>query len=128
MKIVTVFTELVATAPNGALVDVEFTYTSADPFAVHLRLGRPMGPVWTFARDLLALGLLSGDGDGDVAIIPMGDGTVRFTLYPGGPQETVLAFDHAEMLDALDMTLDIVSYGNEVMDFDAELKKLVDHD
>lgn len=49
----------------------EFSYDPADPYAVTMKLEARSGSVtWTFARELLAEGLYSPSGDGDVQVWP----------------------------------------------------------
>ncbi len=63
----------------------EFSYDPADPYAVTMKLEARSGSVtWTFARELLAEGLYSPSGDGDVQVWPclshMGEAVVIVEL------------------------------------------------
>lgn len=52
-------------------LDGEFSFDPADPYAVTMKLEARSGSVtWTFARELLAEGLYSASGDGDVQVWP----------------------------------------------------------
>src|SRR6201995_4742951 len=52
-------------------LDGELSYDPTDPYAVTMRLEARSGSVtWTFARELLAVGLFEPSGDGDVQVWP----------------------------------------------------------
>lgn len=52
-------------------LDGEFSFDPADPYAVTMKLDARSGSVtWTFARELLAEGVYSPSGDGDVQVWP----------------------------------------------------------
>lgn len=52
-------------------IDGELTYDPADPYAVRMKLDARCGSVtWTFARELLAEGIFTPSGDGDVQVWP----------------------------------------------------------
>jgi len=59
---------------TGALVNAQFNYDPQDPYAVSLVIGgvdEADGPItWTFARDLLFIGLGEPVGDGEVHVFP----------------------------------------------------------
>lgn len=80
---------LIASTPPTRTVRARLRYASADPFAVHV-VFPPAATLdgsevsWTFARELLARGLLTPSGTGDVRI------------WPCGPQRTVLELHAAE--------------------------------
>src|SRR4051795_1247742 len=63
---------VVTTATGEADLDAELRYDPSDPFAVSLAIGVDCGEpvVWTFARDLLAAGVNSPTGEGDITIEP----------------------------------------------------------
>jgi hypothetical protein len=50
----------------------DFVFDPADPYAVHLVIGRGDDPAvtWTFARELLAEGVYDPCGNGDVVVWP----------------------------------------------------------
>src|ERR1700754_2885438 len=52
-------------------LDGEFSFDPTDPYAVTMKLEARSGSVtWTFARELLAEGVYSPSGDGDVQVWP----------------------------------------------------------
>ena len=66
--------ELFAPLGTVAPVGVELSYDPADPFAVAAVFDTGGEQVrWTFARDLLRLGLFEPAGDGDVHVWPSDD-------------------------------------------------------
>lgn len=64
--------DLLAPRTPAVPVQVELRYDTRDPFAVvaAFRAGRVGWVEWTFSRDLLADGLLTETGEGDVRIRP----------------------------------------------------------
>jgi hypothetical protein len=115
-------------------------YTGSDPYAIRMafHVGTEEPVEWIFARDLLADGLLTPEGDGDVQIWPssptMGlDGQIQGPLSvlniklssPFGeahfeaPAEAIASF--------LDRTYRVVRMGkeSEVIDIDTELNGLL---
>lgn len=65
---------------NDTLLPVTFTYVASDPWAVSMLI-HTAGPAvpWTFARELLADGLIRPAGKGDVLITPTAE-DVRIRL------------------------------------------------
>ena len=53
-------------------LDGDLVFDPADPYAVHLEVGRSDGQAvtWTFARELLAEGIYDPCGNGDVVVWP----------------------------------------------------------
>ncbi len=53
-------------------LDGDLVFDPADPYAVHLEVGRSDGQTvtWTFARELLAEGIYDPCGNGDVVVWP----------------------------------------------------------
>ncbi|MBB4895355.1 hypothetical protein FHS39_004433 [Streptomyces olivoverticillatus] len=80
---------IIASAPPSRTVPAQLLYERADPFAVRVTFP-PAASLdgdeveWAFARELLARGLLTPAGGGDVRV------------WPCGPHRTVLEFHAAE--------------------------------
>ncbi|MCC3772464.1 SsgA family sporulation/cell division regulator [Streptomyces sp. UNOC14_S4] len=80
---------LIASAPQDRAVPAQLRYAPSDPFAVHIAFP-PVASLdgadvaWAFARELLADGLTSPAGAGDVHV------------WPCGPDRTVLEFHAPE--------------------------------
>ncbi|MEV4432527.1 SsgA family sporulation/cell division regulator [Streptomyces sp. NPDC049555] len=80
---------IIASAPPSRTVPARLCYERSDPFAVRVAFP-PVASLdgaevqWTFARDLLARGLLRSAGGGDVRV------------WPCGPHRTVLEFHAPE--------------------------------
>ncbi|MGW4829754.1 SsgA family sporulation/cell division regulator [Amycolatopsis japonica] len=91
---------------------VDFLYTVASPWMVLLRCHNPGGRLeWLLARDLLALGMSTEVGEGDVRVVPDTDHVwISFT----GPEGTAfLCFDRGELDRALSATETLVRPGTE---------------
>lgn len=100
----------------------EFLYTTLDPFAITLAFRN--SETWQFSRDLLALGMHEGAGDGDVLIHPVNDDIEVLFRSPTG--RAVLLFDRDEIYECLDATEQLVKPGTEYIDFNAELALLLE--
>ncbi|MFC5719346.1 SsgA family sporulation/cell division regulator [Streptomyces gamaensis] len=80
---------LIASAPQDRAVPAQLRYEPADPFAVQISFP-PAASLdgadvqWAFARELLARGLITPMGAGDVQV------------WPCGPERTVLEFHARE--------------------------------
>ena len=62
-------------------VAAEFKYSAEEPYAVTaVFTARDVDVEWTFARDLLSEGMLSGVGDGDVMVTPDRSGRIKLIL------------------------------------------------
>ena len=113
------------TAP--AVAQVELLYRRADPFAVAMNFTN--GRRWRFARDLLADGLDSPVGDGDVLIRPVGAApgrVVEVTLRsPDG--RAVLQFDRTDVALFLRAAFKAVPRGreHEQIDWDTAIAALL---
>ncbi len=92
-------------------VEVEFQYTSGDPWAVRLsfHVRRNERTVWTVARTLLATGLHTPSGEGEVRVRPVdGESAVAVELYsPSGQAEFVT--DAGQLGEFVDATYRFVS-------------------
>jgi hypothetical protein len=119
----------VTAATGEATLDAELRYDLSDPLAVSLAIGTQCEEpvVWVFARDLLAAGITSPTGEGDITIEPA-DGVapeVRITLATDclatllAPRDRVVEF--------LVETFTRVPSGAEFesVDFDAEIAALL---
>ena len=114
-------------APVGAVVPlgVELSYDPADPFAVAAVFDTDGERIrWTFARELLRLGLFEPTGDGDVHLWPStdvaGEETVIIVLRsPDG--ESTLRTRAATVASFLEVTSRVVPFGSEssYVDIDA---------
>jgi hypothetical protein len=106
------------------------SYEVVDPFAVTATFSSGDGEVsWTFARDLLAAGLRTASGDGDVMVRPLIGGQIEIVLSsPSGA-----AVVHAD-LDAVaafvQASYDLLPEGYEwqYLNFDAGLAALLDEE
>ena len=114
-------------APVGDVVPlaVELSYDPADPFAVAADFDTDGERIrWTFARELLRLGLFEPTGDGDVHLWPStdvaGEETVIIVLRsPDG--ESTLRTRAAAVASFLEATSRVVPFGSEssYVDIDA---------
>jgi hypothetical protein len=107
-------------------IDAELCYDSRNPYAVSITFSGPHRTVeWTFARDLLADGMLAPSGVGDVHVRP-GVGTdLVLDLYSPAGAATLCAHI-ADIAEFVITTYELVPSGHEELgiDFDAELAKL----
>ncbi|RSN39906.1 SsgA family sporulation/cell division regulator [Amycolatopsis sp. WAC 04197] len=117
--------------PDGAEVpvDCELMYDTSDPFAVKLRFLRDSAieVEWLVSRELLAAGLLTPSGEGDVRIGPDLTGAKRVMMMLNTPAGTAtFAVRLGELVEFLDCSHALVSAGEEWrwFDFDRELEWL----
>lgn len=126
--------EITLAAPDDVMVPliVSLYYSPRDPYAVRMafHVGTDAANEWTFARDLLAEGLLTCVGVGDVQIWPSSDsaadGIVNLQLLaPAGSAR--LHAPAAEVAAFLEHTYQLVKQGAErsTIDIDAELSALL---
>jgi hypothetical protein len=117
-------------APSGRPlpVDVELGYRADDPHAVTMtfRMGR-QETVWLVSRDLLADGLITTSGAGDVRLRPHNSTTAVLELR-SDVSHAVFHVRSSELQEFLNSTYDVVAPGCESdhVDFEAELRKLLD--
>ena len=114
-------------APLGAVLPlgVELSYDAADPFAVVAVFDTDGERInWTFARDLLRLGLFEPAGDGDIHLWPSTDASGEETVIielcsPDG--ESTLQTPAVTIASFLDATSRVVPFGTEssYVDIDA---------
>lgn len=115
--------EVALIAPDDVVVplDASLYYTSRDPYAVRVafHVGADRPNEWTFARDLLAQGLMTCAGVGDVQLWPSDDATV--TLQLCAPQGSARFHAPAEGIAAfLTATYNLVELGQEAREIDIE--------
>ena len=104
---------------------VELSYDPADPFAVAAVFDTDGERIrWTFARELLRLGLFEPTGDGDVHLWPSTDASGEETVIlelcsPDG--ESTLQTRAVTVASFLDATSRVVPFGTEssYVDIDA---------
>ncbi len=116
---------LVTERPPYPQAAVGLSYTADDPHAITVRF--PGGPVWQFGRDLLAQGLFTMSGYGDVRIGPHLTLTCMVEIHLAGDGCTGVFLADAPTLDRfLDDTLRLVPMGSEYAgwDIDAALADL----
>nr|WP_042185082.1 SsgA family sporulation/cell division regulator [Kibdelosporangium sp. MJ126-NF4]CEL16502.1 putative regulator [Kibdelosporangium sp. MJ126-NF4]CTQ90454.1 putative regulator [Kibdelosporangium sp. MJ126-NF4] len=114
-------------AEAAATIRADLCYDTRDPYAVTAEFHTGRKAVhWTFARSLLADGLIAAAGLGDMRIAPAVDPTlVVFELSaPGGTATLEAAAD--DLADFLDRTYEHIPPSQEHawFDFDHELSKL----
>jgi len=125
--------ELISPDAPPVPVKVDLTYNSRDPYAVQatFRTGQSTNVDWVFARDLLADGLLSCAGSGDVRVQPMPTDPDRVELELTSPSGHALFTTCKYTLDEfLDNTYRAVPAATEYswLDFDLALSDLLDND
>jgi hypothetical protein len=113
--------------PDGSVepMNVDLQYRSDDPHAVTMRFhARDQESVWLVGRELLADGILSPAGLGDVRLRP-GDGDVLFLELFTEDSHAVFQLSATELQRFLDSTYAAVPAGREVLDFDLLMKDLL---
>ncbi|MER7758504.1 SsgA family sporulation/cell division regulator [Streptomyces sp. NPDC097619] len=122
---------LVATAPKVESVPVTLGYDRADPFALRMSFPAPatlegVEVSWTFARELLTVGLKRPTGLGDVRVRPYdGDRIVVEFHAPEGI--AIVLMETEEVRGFLDRTDALVPSGLEhlYLDMDQDLAELL---
>jgi hypothetical protein len=110
--------DLLAPRTPAVPVQVELRYDTRDPFAVvaAFRTGRAGWVEWVFSRDLLADGLLTEAGEGDVRIRPAVDDPEIIIVELNSPSGHALFEASAQrMAEFLDSTYDVVVPGHEML-------------
>ncbi|PWK81518.1 sporulation and cell division protein SsgA [Lentzea atacamensis] len=113
--------------PDGTVepMNVDLQYRSDDPHAVTLRFqARDQESTWLVGRELLADGLLSPAGIGDVRLRP-GHGDVLVLELFTEDSHAVFHLSADDLQRFLDSTYAAVPAGREVVDFDLLLKDLL---
>ncbi|BBC31415.1 putative cell division protein [Streptomyces graminofaciens] len=122
---------LVAAAPRMPSIPATLHYDRRDPFAVRMTFPAPatlegVEVCWTFARELLALGMEESVGHGDVRVRPYG--YERLVLEFHAPEGTAVVHVHAdEVRRFLERTTELVPEGLEHLqiDLDRDLAELM---
>lgn len=109
--------EFVESEGESAMLDADFRFNPADPYAV-TAIFHSTGPVvtWTFGRDLLIDGIYEPTGDGDVHVWPCLDrnGSAVVVLELCAPEGHVLVQTPSRPLtEFVAQMLDIVPRGAE---------------
>ncbi|MER7918838.1 MULTISPECIES: SsgA family sporulation/cell division regulator [unclassified Streptomyces] len=115
---------LVAAAPRMQSIPATLRYDRCDPFAVRMTFPAPatlegIEVCWTFARELLAAGLLAPEGQGDVRVRPYGYD--RIVLEFHAPEGTAVVHVRAgEIRRFLEATGELVPVGLEHLQLDLD--------
>ncbi|WP_256638600.1 SsgA family sporulation/cell division regulator [Streptomyces murinus] len=115
---------LVAAAPRMPSIPATLRYDRCDPFAVRMTFPAPatlegVEVCWTFARELLAAGLLEPEGQGDVRVRPYGYD--RIVLEFHAPEGTAVVHVRAgEIRRFLKATGELVPVGLEHLQLDLD--------
>jgi expansin (peptidoglycan-binding protein) len=123
--------ELIDVTGEASRLDGELEYNAADPFAVTAVFRAGETPIrWVFARDLLAEGIFSPVGDGDVHVWPCLDirGHAVVILELTSPYgEALLQASSSDVNDFLQHTFDMVPRGTEdgQLDLDDTVRQLL---
>lgn len=116
--------ELIDAAGTASLLDAELTYETADPFAVVAVFHAGEAPIrWVFGRDLLAEGMFSPAGDGDVHIWPCLDpgGRAVVIIELSSPHgDALLQAASSDVNGFLQQTFELVPQGTEDMELDLD--------
>lgn len=118
-------------SPAGPVIPVHtrFSYYRSDPWAVtfSFRTGAHGFVDWTMGRQLLADGLLTDVGAGDVRIGPV-PGEHRTSMCVESPSgKALFHFDSDELHELLALTTALVPWGHEHdhVDLDTEIRALL---
>ncbi|MEU3027154.1 SsgA family sporulation/cell division regulator [Streptomyces incarnatus] len=115
---------LVAAAPRMQSIPATLRYDRCDPFAVRMTFPAPatlegVEVCWTFARELLAAGLLAPEGQGDVRVRPYGYD--RIVLEFHAPEGTAVVHVRAgEIRRFLESAGELVPVGLEHLQLDLD--------
>ncbi|HEU0086594.1 MAG TPA: SsgA family sporulation/cell division regulator [Pseudonocardiaceae bacterium] len=110
--------DLLAPRSPAVPVQVELRYDTRDPFAVvaAFRTGRAGWVEWVFSRDLLADGLLTEAGEGDVRIRPgAGEPEVVVVELSSPSGHAVFEASAQRLAEFLDASYDVVLPGHEAL-------------
>ncbi|WP_285754129.1 SsgA family sporulation/cell division regulator [Lentzea sp. NBRC 105346] len=108
-------------------VDVELAYRAEDPHAVSMTFRMAeQETTWLVSRDLLADGLITRSGGGDVRLRPYTSEMAVLELCSDNGH-AVFHVRSSELQAFLNSTYDVVAPGRESdhFDFDAELRRLL---
>ena len=105
-------------------IDAVLDYRRSDPFAVAMTFVTGDGDlVWTFGRDLLAEGVATPAGDGDVHVAPaIGlSGTAMVSIELSSPDgHLVLQARSSDINDFVSRSFTVVPQGEESVNFDVD--------
>jgi len=120
--------DLLAPGSDSSPIEAELRYDPDDPYAVAIGFHTGQGEVeWMFGRELLADGLITRTGEGDIAVRPAPEDPERVLMELDAPTGfAVLSGLSEDIAEFLDLSYDVVSPGEEELwiDFDRELAKL----
>ncbi|MET9734160.1 SsgA family sporulation/cell division regulator [Streptomyces sp. NPDC006458] len=122
---------LISAAPRMRRIPAALHYDPRDPFAVHMTFPAQatlegVEVCWTFARELLAAGLVGAEGHGDVRVRPYGFERTELEFH--APEGTAVVHLHAgDVRRFLDATGTLVPVGREhlMIDLDRDLAELM---
>ncbi|MGH3693627.1 MAG: SsgA family sporulation/cell division regulator [Pseudonocardiaceae bacterium] len=117
--------DLIDPQADAVRVEVELRYDARDPYAVQVcfRTSRA-GPTveWEFARDLLADGMITEAGTGDVTVRPEPTNMKRIELELTAPSgHALFVANAAELAEFLERTYALVPLGSEYTWLDLDL-------
>jgi hypothetical protein len=106
-------------------LEVTLGYCPNDPWAVQLDFGissQGLPVVWVLSRELLATGLTTPSGEGDVVIWPSAEdpNTVTYLALNGVESSCVIKMGRDDVVSFLDESLANVPFGDEDKHFDIE--------
>jgi hypothetical protein len=117
--------DLIAPHAEAVPVEVELRYDGRDPYAVQasFQTGRTGTTVeWVFARDLLADGMITEAGTGDVKVRPAICSPDRVELELTSPSgHALFAANAADLAEFLERTYELVPPGSEYTWLDLDL-------
>ncbi|MFE3173137.1 SsgA family sporulation/cell division regulator [Amycolatopsis sp. NPDC059090] len=122
--------DLMAGYTHPVPIRAKLRYGTLDPYAVSMEfdtVDAPHSVQWIFARCLLASGLHSPTGTGDVRVRPSEENPEAVLIELDSPTGyAVLCAPVSELREFLDRTYDIVPWGSESrwVDFDLEFARL----
>ena len=119
------------TAGSPVPVTARLSYDPSDPFAVSVSMRTEGSPTvdWVVSRELLAAGLLTPSGDGDIGVWPSTSRSAEVVCIslssPDG--QALLYGQHADVAAFLDRTFVEVPAGaeSELIDLDALVEHLL---
>lgn len=123
--------QLVAPGGERVALPVVLHYDTADPYAVRatFRNGQGDGVSWVFARELLTLGALRSDGEGDVRVWPSRNAgsDVMFIALASPNGEALLQAPSRELVDFLGCSYSLCPQGQEGehLDVDSAIEALL---
>jgi len=109
----------------GSIVNIALTYDHTKPWEVAIKIVDDPSNVWVFARDLLVAAINTGSaGIGDVRIWH-DDNRYAYILLTDGKDTMTLQLALLRVRQFVKRMRTVVPYGEETMDFDEDLDKLL---